>query len=98
MLKQFWRFRWIRIISGVILIIIGFLVGLLPGPGGFIFWLPGIIIIIEEFPCMRKLTAFAIRRFRKILRLRKFIKYSKKLVYQKTGWRLYFKKRKRVQK
>ena len=98
MLKRLWQLRMIRIISGVFLLIIGILVGLLPGPGGFIFWLPGLIIILGDVPWMRTIVAFHLRLFRKIKFFRKLIRNSRIIIYKKTGWRFYFKKRKREEK
>lgn len=99
MLKRLWRFRWIRIISGIFLLIVGILVGLLPGPGGFIFWLSGSIILLGEFLWLRPVAACAIKTARKIrfrdYRLKRLIKRMRIFIKKKMGWNVWFKKDRR---
>lgn len=57
-----------------------------------------LLILLEKFPFLRKVIAFGLYFIRKLLPTRKFLKWLKVLIYKHTGWRLYFKKRKRRKK
>ena len=95
MLKQLWKWRIIRIISGVTLLLIGIVAGLIPGPGGFIFWLPGLIILLADVPFLRKIVACILKFLRKFKFARLFIRKSRLLIIKATGWKIWFKKRKK---
>lgn len=53
-----------RIIGGITLVLIGIVGLLLPIMPGFIFLIPGLLILSEYFPPLKRLTEYAKRRWR----------------------------------
>ena len=54
--------KWLRIAAGVILVFVGVLGTLLPVIPGFVFLIPGLMILAEYFPPIHRLVEWAKRK------------------------------------
>lgn len=82
-----------RILCGTVLVLIGVLVGLLPGPGGLFILIPGLIILLADVHFLRNIAAFGIKFLRKFKFTRLLIKRTRLLVHKTIGRRKWFKRR-----
>lgn len=98
MIKRLWKWRLVRVVVGIWLVLVGVILGLLPGPGGFIFWLPGVIILLADVPFLRIIAARFLKFFRKFKFARLFMRKMRVFIKDKTGWSVWFKKREKGEK
>ena len=54
--------KWLRIGAGVVLVFLGILGSLLPVIPGFLFLIPGLMILAEYFPPVHRLVEWAKRK------------------------------------
>ena len=59
--------KYFEIGLGLILIIIGFIGGLVPVFQGWVFGIPGLIILAEYFPQLKKIINWAKNKYKKSL-------------------------------
>ena len=64
MLKNNWILKYFRIGLGIILVMIGLIGGLIPVFQGWVFGIPGLIILSKYFPKVNRLVSWAKRKAR----------------------------------
>lgn len=90
MLETIWKIRAVRITTGLFLIIVGLIGGVLPVIPGFILYVPGTIILLKEMPFLRIIAA---RVFKRTPGFKSFFRIARDWVYRKTGFKITFKKK-----
>jgi uncharacterized membrane protein YbaN (DUF454 family) len=56
----------LRIVTGIALVLIGIAGLLLPVMPGFVFLIPGLLILSDYFPPLKRLTEYAKKRWREV--------------------------------